>query len=88
MQLQVVIKEMNRLGMIIDLANSSSNTQLKVLEVSKAPCIFTNVAAYALTANERNVKESLLDAIVKKFYFYNRNFFLQTSFGNFILEKE
>lgn len=56
---------MNRLGMIIDLTNSSSDTQLKVLEASKAPCIFSSVATNSLATDARNIKDSVIDAIVR-----------------------
>lgn len=65
---QVVVKEMNRLGMIIDLSHSATDTQLKVLEVSKAPCIFSSAAAYALTNIDKNIKDSVIDAMVRIYF--------------------
>lgn len=73
---QVVVKEMNRLGMIIDLTSSSSDTQMKVLQVSKAPCMFTSSAAYELANNDKNIKQSVFDAIVRILLYFFQFFVL------------
>ncbi|XP_053305547.1 dipeptidase 2-like isoform X2 [Spea bombifrons] len=60
-----VIKEMNRIGMIIDLSHTSFNTSRAVLEITKAPVIFSHSAAFALCPRTRNVPDDILLSIRK-----------------------
>ncbi|XP_046672435.1 dipeptidase 1-like isoform X2 [Homalodisca vitripennis] len=60
---QDVVKEMNRLGIVIDLSESSYNTQLGVLNITKTPVIFSRAAAYTLFNNNRNVKDDVLEKL-------------------------
>ncbi|XP_060694029.1 dipeptidase 1 [Hemiscyllium ocellatum] len=61
-----IIQEMNRLGMIIDLAHTSMETMNDVLQLSKAPVIFSHSSAYALCNNRRNVPDGILRNVSKK----------------------
>lgn len=56
---------MNRLGMVIDLSEASHQTQLDVLNITKAPVIFSHAAAYGVTNNIRNVKDDVLKQLVR-----------------------
>ncbi len=60
----LVIKEMNRLGMIIDLSHVSTQTMVDVLDQSKAPVIFSHSSVYELCNHTRNVKDFVLDKLV------------------------
>ena len=62
--MQTVIKEMNRLGMIIDLSHSSHQTSLDALETSEAPVIFSHSSAFAMCNSTRNVQDDLLKLVV------------------------
>ncbi|XP_051755362.1 dipeptidase 2 [Ctenopharyngodon idella] len=58
-----VVKEMNRLGMLIDLSHSSWETARAVLNHSTAPIIFSHSSAYAICNNTRNVPDDLLQRL-------------------------
>ena len=64
--LQTVIKELNRLGMIIDLSHSSHQTSLDAIETSEAPVIFSHSSAYALCNSTRNVRDDVLKLLVRQ----------------------
>ncbi|KAM7101049.1 dipeptidase 1 isoform 7-T8 [Ciconia maguari] len=57
---KTVLEEMNRLGMIVDLAHVSVETMKVVLSLSKAPVIFSHSSAYSLCRHHRNVPDDVL----------------------------
>lgn len=60
-----LVKEMNRIGMIIDTSHTSDLTAWDVLKHSKAPFIFSHSNAREIYDSVRNIPDSLLNAIGK-----------------------
>src|SRR5215212_3263065 len=60
-----VVREMNRLGMLVDVSHVSDETMSDALDVSKAPIIASHSSARALSNVPRNVPDDLLKRIAK-----------------------
>ncbi|MCX8010199.1 MAG: dipeptidase [Ignavibacteria bacterium] len=60
-----VVKEMNRIGMIVDISHISDSAVYDVLKVSKAPVIASHSCAKALCDNPRNLNDDLLKKIAE-----------------------
>src|SRR5688572_31829357 len=60
-----VVREMNRLGMLVDISHVSDKTMNDVLDVSTAPVIASHSSARALADRTRNIPDDLLRRIAK-----------------------
>lgn len=61
-----VVREMNRLGMMVDVSHVSDKTMSDVLDLSTAPIIASHSSARALAPHPRNIPDDLLKRIAAK----------------------
>jgi len=60
-----VVREMNRLGMMVDISHTSDETFYDVIQLSKAPIIASHSCARALCDNPRNLTDDMLKKLAE-----------------------
>jgi membrane dipeptidase len=61
-----VVREMNRLGMLVDVSHASDESFYDVLQVSQTPVFASHSCARALCSSHRNLDDEMLRALAKK----------------------
>ncbi len=58
-----VVRECNRLGIVLDLAHANPQTIRETLELSRVPVVFSHTGAFALGEHDRHLKDPEIRAI-------------------------
>ena len=58
-----VVREMNRVGMVVDCAHSGIQSGFEAMKLSSKPCIFSHANARALQDHERNITDEQIRAV-------------------------
>ena len=78
---RLAIKEMNRLGIMIDISHPSRDSIMQTLELSRAPVIASHSSARALTDHSRNLDDEMLLALR-----HNGGVVQTVAFGTYVSE--
>jgi membrane dipeptidase len=70
-----VVREMNRLGMLVDISHVSAESMRHTLRISRAPVIASHSSAFALAPHPRNVPDDVLRLVAKNGGVVMVNFF-------------
>jgi len=60
---EAVVREMNRIGMMVDISHVSADTMRHAIRISRAPVIASHSSAYTLAPHPRNIPDDVLEMI-------------------------
>ncbi|MDH3292322.1 MAG: dipeptidase [Gemmatimonadota bacterium] len=60
-----VVREMNRVGMLVDLSHASDSTMWDVLRVTEAPVVLSHTSSRHFTPHPRNIPDDLAQAVAQ-----------------------
>ena len=58
-----IVREMNRVRMVVDCSHTGYRTTMDAMEISSAPCIFSHANAYAVHDSGRNIRDDQIKAV-------------------------
>lgn len=61
-----VVREMNKIGMLVDLSHVAPTTMRAALEISSAPVIFSHSSCVAVNDHPRNIPDDVLETLAAK----------------------
>jgi len=61
-----VVRELNRLGVMVDISHVSDKTFMDAIEVSKAPMIASHSSCRAISGHARNMTDAMIKALAAK----------------------
>ncbi len=80
-----VVREMQRIGMLVDISHTSDETFYDAIKIAKAPIIASHSSARALGSNRRNLTDDMLEAMARNGGIVMVNFwtkFLSTEYSD------